>query len=304
MQSTAYRSTRLLGIALTVTLICSMVLWCQDAAPQLSPRDLFYREPEPAQNKRPPSPPAKKPAASKQTVAAQKPPVTSPAPQASETENIANGALLEKITAVTKEPEVTHLGLRYSVLLVDKTNGNRKPVSASQSFAEGECLGLEIQSNRSGYLYVFNLGSSGAWRPLLPTKEMPDEGNFVEGLSPVRIPATHCFGITGPPGSERLFVVLSRNAQEVNDLNRTIRNEAGGKPENPSPHETGGTVLAMADNLNQAVQKLASLKGRDLEVEEVAVANKSTAPDPAVYVVHTSDTPADKVVTEIDIKHQ
>jgi hypothetical protein len=224
----------------------------------------------------------------------------------------AGGESAGKTTAVIPQPEVAHLGLRYSLLLVDKTSGDAKAVSSNQVFDEGECFGLEFQSNRSGYLYVFNLGSSGTWRPLLPTPEMADEGNFVAALTTVRVPTTHCFRVTGPPGAESLFVVLARNPQEVNELNRTIRNGAGGAPEPAPQGDAGGTVLAMAANLNQAVQKIASLKGRDLEIQEVGGKENSSAPatknfnaaDPAVYIVHTSATPSDKVVTEIHITHR
>jgi hypothetical protein len=147
---------------------------------------------------------------------------------------------------------------------------------------------------------------------MLPTVEMSDEGNFVPALTTMRVPATHCFRISGPPGTERLFVVLSRNPQEVNELNRSIRNGAAGEPEHPPKQDAGGAVLAMVNNLNQEVQKLASLKGRDLEIQEVGgTKNSSAAPtensgalEPAVYIVHTSATPSDKVVTEIQITHR
>jgi hypothetical protein len=133
---------------------------------------------------------------------------------------------------------------------------------------------------------------------------MSDEGNFVAALTTVRVPATHCFRIFGPAGSEHLFVALSRNPQEVNELNRSIRNGAGGEPQQPSQPDGGGAVLAMVNNLNQEVQKMASLKGRDLEIQEVGATENSGAPDPAVYIVHTSATPSDKVVTEIHITHR
>ena len=68
----------------------------------------------------------------------------------------------------------------------------------------------------------------------------------------------------------------------------------------------------MVNNLNQEVQKIASLKGRDLEIQEVGGAKNSSAVptensgtlEPAVYIVHTSATPSDKVVTEIHITHR
>ena len=237
MPSTSSVTKNLFGIALAAAISSSLILWCQEAAPQLSPRDLFYRESVPEQEKRAPAAPSKKHAIEKEAGVSPKTVNDSPAPQASaDGGKGASSASIEKVSTVTTRPEVAHLGLRYSLLLVDKTAGDAKAVSSNQVFDEGECFSLEFQSNRSGYLYVFNLGSSGAWRPLLPTPEMSDEGNFVPALTTVRVPATHCFRVSGPPGAEHLFVVLSRNPQEVNELNRTIRNGAGGAPEHPPQH--------------------------------------------------------------------
>lgn len=314
MPSTSFLfKTALCGATLVAAISGSLSLWGQDLSQQLSPRELYYREPAPDQEKHAPVASAKKHVVAKATEESPKTVNGSLAPKGpAEEVTEVNSPSVKKANTVSPNPEVSHLGLRYSLLLVDKTTGNAKPVSSSQTFYEGECLSLEFQSNRSGYLYVFNLGSSGAWRPMLPTAEMSDEGNFVSALTTTRVPATHCFRISGPPGSEHLFVVLSRNPQEVDELNRSIRNGAAGEPEHPPQQDAGGTVVAMVNSLNQEVQKLASLKGRDLEIQEVGGTKNSTSPaaedfgalEPAVYIVHTSATPSDKVVTEIHITHR
>jgi len=63
-------------------------------------------------------------------------------------------------------------------------------------------------------------------------------------------------------------------------------------------------MMAMASNLTQAVQKIANLKSRDLEIQEVGGTKNTAEPVPAVYIVHTSATPSDKVTTEIQITHR
>jgi len=297
----------LFGVALAAAISGSLILWCQQSSPQLSPRELYYREQVPDHDQRAPVTPSKKHDVDKAMGMSQKKVDASAAPRGSTEEGTGKGAIapfVEKISTATTKPEVSHLGLRYKLLLVDKTTGNAKPVSSNRVFDQGECLSIEFQSNRSGYLYVFNLDSSGAWKPLLPTEEMPDEGNFLPALTTVRVPAAHCFRVAGPPGSERLFVVLSRNPQEVNELNRTIRSGAAGEPEHPPQREAGREVLTAANNLNQELQRIASLKPRDLEIEKVGETESSNGVVPAVYVVHTSATPSGRVVTEIRIAHR
>lgn len=296
------RISRILG-SLLVLMVSSVTLWGQESSAQLSPRELFYREQVPAQSQHAPSP-AKKTRGVKQTPEQQSATNSSTPPAGTpRSGNAAGNALLTETSTVTKsKPAVSHLGLRYSLLLIDKTTGDAKPVSTSQTFDQGQCFGLEFQANRAAYLYVFNLGSSGKWKALLPTPDMPEEGNFLPAFTTQRVPSSHCYRISAPSGTEHLFVVLSRNPQDVDELNRNIRDghPAGGQP---SP-DAGASPAIIASNLNQTVQKLASLKGRDLDVEEVGGSKNLTETSPAVYVIHTSDTPSDRVTTEIKITHR
>jgi hypothetical protein len=307
MLTTSPIKLSLFPLLLVAAMTGSLILCSQEPSSQLSPRELFYREQASGIHQMPSAAPAKGRAAAQATAISQKTPSSAAAPSGPTEEGSGKNATLapvETSTATKTNPEVPHLGLRYSLLLVDKTTGETKPVSSNQVFDQGECFSFEFQSNRSGYLYVFNLGSSGTWKPLLPTAEMPEEGNFAPAFTTMRVPSSHCFRIAGPPGGEHLFVVLSRNPQDVNELNQSIRNGRGGGTEQSHPDEAGGGMMATASSLTQAVQKIASLKGRDLEVQEVGGIKNGDEPTPAVYIVHTSATPADKVMTEIQITHR
>ena len=303
MPSTSPVRASVSAIVVAGVISSGLFVWCQQSSSQLSPRELFYREQVSDHHQRAPATPAKTHVAAGESTGIPKAPGNSASPGSPEITG-ASAALVETSSATKSSPEVSHLGLRYRLLSVDKATGDATAVSSNQVFEQGDCFSLEFESNRSGYLYVFNLGSSGAWRPLLPTAEMPEESNFVPAFTTLRVPSSHCFRIAGPPGEEHLFVVLSRNPQEVDELNRSIRNGPTGESAPSHSSEAPAGTMMMASNLNQAVQKIVSLKGRDLEIQEIGGIKNSAENTPAVYVVHTSATPSDKVMTEIQIKHR
>ena len=72
MQTTSITARRS-GVVLAAAIIStSLILWSQESSPQLSPRELYYREPAPEQEKRAPVAPAKKHAVDKETGVSQK----------------------------------------------------------------------------------------------------------------------------------------------------------------------------------------------------------------------------------------
>jgi len=193
-------------------------------------------------------------------------------------------------------PEVRHLGLRYNVVLIDPQSGKVEPADPNRVFQPGECVALEFEANHSGYLYVLEQGSSGAWNPLLPSALMPDEANVLKARTSVRVPEKHCFEIEGPPGEERVFVVLSRNPEDLYHLDQSIKNNSG----------AGDTPALLTQNLlAQEVKRLeASLRDRDLRVKKIGQPEESGEPPDSVYVVSASSSSADRVVTEIRIQHR
>ena len=118
---------------------------------------------------------------------------------------------------------VKNLGFRYSVSLWNEAKIKAEPVDADRVFHKGECFLLNFEANRSGYLYVLAKQSDGTWMPLVPNPQMPDEKNVVDPGQKMRIPSEYCFKVEDRPGSETLFVVLSRDPRDVYDLNEAIK---------------------------------------------------------------------------------
>ena len=202
-----------------------------------------------------------------------------------------------------------HLGIRYNVLLV-KSHGDRGvPVAADGSFHKGDCVAVELAANRSGYLYVLSKQSSGDWIPLFPTPELADQSNRIDPGQVVRTPKRDCFEIDDPPGTETLFIVLSRDPRDIFELSDSIQGRPGDKPQ-----PAGATEMASAGKINSAVNQMAVEYGtRDLPFRQVVRPGALAAPphksadkaelENAVYVVNGSGKPAATLVTKLEIRH-
>jgi hypothetical protein len=212
----------------------------------------------------------------------------------------------DRAAATPVIPVVMNLGLRYGVLLVDPRSGQAEAADPARVFKSGECIALEFEANRSGYLYVLEQGSSGKWLSLFPSAELPDESNVVRSRTTVRVPARHCFEIEGAAGTERIFVVLSRNPEDLAQLHQAIRS---GRTEAPGPSpapavKSGGTLLAM-NRLDEEIARFAGdLRSRDLRVKKVTQPEGDGERANSVYVVNASTAPSDRVVTEVRIEHR
>jgi len=206
-----------------------------------------------------------------------------------------------------------HLGLRYTLLLVRSRGERGQAVEPERNFRKGDCVAIELEANRSGYLYVLAKESSGDWAPLFPTAELSDQSNRIDPGQVIRTPKQACFEIEDPPGTETLFVVLSRDPRDIYALEEGIKGP-GDRPQ-PSP---GPTQIAAAGPVNSAVDRIAEEYGtRDLPFREVAKpatqpapAQKAAAkpadrkePEHSVYVVNGSK-PSPTLVTKVEILHR
>jgi hypothetical protein len=116
-----------------------------------------------------------------------------------------------------------YVGIRYSVLLFSKEGKPPQAVDPERVFRSGECIAVELQANRAGYLYVLAGGPSGNWAVLLPSGAASDEPKQVAAGVPSRVPLKDCFEFTQPSGTERLFLVLLRDRADVKGLLETIK---------------------------------------------------------------------------------
>jgi hypothetical protein len=117
----------------------------------------------------------------------------------------------------------------------------------------------------------------------------------------------HCFEIEDPPGVERMFIVLSRNPEDLYNLHQAIKAGQGGASE-PVPSSQRAPVQMAMNRVDREVLRLAGdLQSRDLRVKKIAKPEAAGEPPNSVYVVNASTgakPPADRVVTEIRIEHR
>jgi hypothetical protein len=203
---------------------------------------------------------------------------------------------------------VVHLGIRYNLLLVDDANQG-VAVDSDRVFRKGDRLAIEVEANRSGYLYVLARQSSGSWQPLLPSAEMSGESNVIDPGGKIRVPKAYYFEIQDPPGSEHLVLVFSRDPQDFYELYQGIRKQNAAPAASPAPpydpRVSEGPQLADASLVDSAVARMRQqFGGRDIAIRKVAQPLSPGEPAGSVYVVNSSDKPASSVVTEIEVRHR
>jgi hypothetical protein len=81
-------------------------------------------------------------------------------------------------------------------------------VPAGFVFDSGDRVRFRFQSNFDGYLYVMNYGSSGSYALLFPQKDSGTNNQIKAGREYL-VPAEARFRITGPPGQDMLYWVVT-----------------------------------------------------------------------------------------------
>jgi len=179
-------------------------------------------------------------------------------------------------------------------------------------------LGQILVDAQGRTLYLFEADSpmksactgacAGDWMPLLPSPQMKDESNVIDPGQTVRIPRSHCFEITNPPGAEELFVVLSRDPSDIYNLHRDIErpatSPAPSKPASEFPNEP--MELADARSVNTEIARLTNhFATRDIAIVKIGEDTAQTRePAHSVYVVNASSKPTSDIVAHILVHHR
>ena len=276
--------------------------WSRQDAPALTAKTLYY------QGESDDKPPAK--AESKQAVGNKAATATKSSTASHDT---VAPPVVAKITpakpAMVGTPvsaTVEHLGLRYNLMQFDHKTHKSVAVDPDHMFEEGDCLQLQLSPNRSGYLYVFDQGSSGKWQVLLPSALMSDEMNVVKSRGAIKVPMNYCFTVQNPSGTEHLFVVLSRSQEDMYSLDRAIRSQSSGPATTvAAKSQAESPVTEAANKLDAEIQQMrAGLGSKDLGVEKIGEPDQAGEPADSVYVVNTSNVSSSRLVTEILIRHR
>ena len=103
----------------------------------------------------------------------------------------------------------TNAGIRYRVLRRGPT-GEAVEVDPETTFRSGDRIRFSFEPNVDGFLYVVQRGSSGQWSVLLPHPQINNGQNAVTKFEDVTIPPEGWFRMDDNPGTEQVFVYLSR----------------------------------------------------------------------------------------------
>ena len=110
-----------------------------------------------------------------------------------------------------------------SIVLEKKTGDAVQTVDPTHVFAEGDTVRFRLTPSVDGYLYVMDLNTTGKYESLFPRPETGND-NRIEHGKKYLMPATEngWFEVTGPPGYEKLYFLLSPAALSTGQIqNRT-----------------------------------------------------------------------------------
>ena len=172
-------------------------------------------------------------------------------------------------------------GLRYRILR-RAPDGEAVEVDADTVFRSGDRIRFAFKPNVDGFLYVIQRGSTGRWSVLLPHPGIDGGRNAVTPFAEVAVPPEGWFRFDENPGSEEVFVYLSREAIET------------------LPWGGGPVVSAQSVEQPTVIELANSVRSRDLVFE------KEAAPDgveQAAYVVN-QDAVGHAVAWTVELHHR
>jgi len=212
---------------------------------------------------------------------------------------------LEKISEdSTAAPARHHLGLRYTELLVDPATRRAREVDPDTVFHQGDCLAVEFTPNRNGALYVLNHGSSGDWQLLIPNPRMPDASGAAKAGVTLRVPTDYCFRLDDKPGIETLVLAITEREEDVGKMRDLLAGSGSDSRPPAAVVSTAGASPGNVDAVRDEVQSWQRLAGRDLKIEKIASPESAGERPNSVYAVTASAAAANRLVIEIEVRHE
>lgn len=308
------------NMAMALAVLGVSTLWAQPSS-KLTARELFYTPVAPAKA------PAAKKAAPKQQAATKKSPPSRP----TQTKPVTKEDVEREVPQVQLASQQDHemepgdvrfmtvgatspvpLGLRYSIL---KYGGDDEAVEVDPDmvFRSGDRIRLRVQVNDNGFLYVVTQGSSGNWRVLFPSAEQDDGSNRVTRGRSYDIPRRTRFVFDEQPGTEKLFLVLTRTPEnDIDQLIYKLENPrettpaAAPEKSKPVPTMLAMNSLTVSDDLVNRMR--GKVIARDLVFEKVnedkPAPKAQREPEKAVYVANPSREASARLVVDIELKHR
>ena len=172
-------------------------------------------------------------------------------------------------------------GLKYRILRRGPA-GDAVEVDADTMFRSGDRIRFALEPNVDGFLYVIQRGSTGRWSVLLPHPQLNGGRNTVTRFVEVTIPPEGWFRFDENPGSEEVFVYLSR------------------EPIDTLPWGGGPVLSAQSVDQPTVIELANSVRSRDLVFEKEDTPGGA---DQAAYVVN-QDAVGNAVAWTVELHHR
>jgi hypothetical protein len=214
----------------------------------------------------------------------------------------------------TGEPVGPPLALKYR-LLKRTDDGAYSEVDTDTIFRSGDKIRVSVESNDRAHLYIVQQGTSNTWNLLFPNEDTEQGSNRVERNHEYEIPGGGRFTFDEQPGTERMFIILSRQPEA--DLEKLIyalsQGNSTAKP--ASGDKTADKPKMMIaqsridDSLIGRLRERDKVLARDLVFEKVnddkpAKTPAGTRKEKALYVATPDRTAAARIIVDLNLKHQ
>ena len=252
---------------------------------------------------------AGKGAAGGQEVAAKKKKTPAPAPPPSPgTSAAANGEAPPVQGAAVTPAGARPLALGYT--LYRRESGRLVVTDARREFREGDRMLISLETNADAYVYVFNTTNGAAPVMLFPYAGVAGGENRVTAHRRDLVPPASEYEFDNQPGTERIYVVVSRRPLEAVPVGEALVARCGGSVRDcywqPTADEWARIKPQLVEDgrAREGRQgQLARLQPAEAETLTRGIRIRPEEPPPAV--VRVSDSPAASLlVTTIDLTHK
>ena len=187
--------------------------------------------------------------------------------------------------SIAGSPAGKNAGLRFRLIQQSPDGGQIDVDSTTKQFQTGDRVKFVFDSNIDGCLYVVQQGSSGRWAVLFPSPQINGGRNNIRKGEQYQVPSDGWFAFDANPGTERVFVFLSREPlKQLPGFDRPIT-------------KTESIVSSVVEELQH------SIRSRDLVFEKDASGGSRDKPVvQATYVVNRTEL-GQAVAASIELTH-
>jgi hypothetical protein len=207
------------------------------------------------------------------------------------------------------------IGLGYTMFMRE-AGGRSIRVDPGREFRTGDRIRLALEPSVDGYLYIFDSEDGGVPKMIYPDARLNGGDNWIEAHVPVEVPSSEepderlrWFEFYGQPGSDRLYIVLTREPLPLVPTGDALVAFCGAKG-NTCPWQPPAEAWAEIDkarNTQVRVAKTDNFGQAQTEHEQIATTRglglDQSVPPPSVIRMNAS-TNAPLLVTVLDLIHK